>query len=371
MPKAKGLREIAYFDCAGGGQVTIQGNYAYIAHMDAPAGTSIVDISDPRNPKQVAHIAIPEGVHTHKVRVENDIMLVNWECPPPYVYDESFQGGLVVYDVSDPRKPRQLCFWKCGGAGVHRFDFDGRHAYITPPVDGYHLNIAMILDLKNPSRPEEVGRWWMPGQWVAGGETPDEGYRMTWCHHVLRRDNRLYVAYWHAGLAILDIEDMSKPKLVSRFQYSPTFAHPTHTVLPIPFPVAGRKLAIVADEDVRKVRPSPPAFMWIFDITDEKQPVPISTYQIEGLENTNMPEFSGCHEPAEQVYSTEIPVAWFEFGLRVVDIKNPHAPKEVAYYVPDTPSGFTRPQTNDVFLTREGLMYVIDRNRGMHILERT
>ena len=371
MSKIKGLKEISYFDCAGGGQVYVQGNYAYIAHMDAPAGTSIIDISDPRNPKQVAHIAIPEGVHTHKVRVENNLMVVNWECPPPYVYDESFQGGILVYDVSDPRKPKQLCFWKCGGAGVHRFDFDGRYAYVTPPVDGYHLNICMILDLKNPSKPEEVGRWHMPGQWVAGGETPDEGYRTTWCHHVLRRDNRLYVAYWHGGLAILDIDDMSKPKLVSRFQYSPNFAHPTHTVLPIPFPVAGRKIAVVADEDVRKLRPSPGAFMWLFDITDEKQPVPISTYQIEGLENVNMPEFSGCHEPAEQVYSTEIPVAWFEFGLRGVDIKNPHAPKEVAYFVPDTPAGFDRPQTNDVFLTKEGLMYVIDRNRGMHILERT
>jgi len=171
-------------------------------------------------------------------------------------------------------------------------------------------------------------------------------------------------------MVILDIEDMSRPKVISRLQYSPTFGHPTHTVLPMPFDVAGRKIAIVADEDVRKLRPSPPAFMWLVDITDEKQPVPISTYQIEGLENRNMPEFSGCHEPAEQVYSTEIPVAWFEFGLRLVDVKNPHAPKEVGYFVPDTPTGFDRPQTNDVFLTKEGLMYVIDRNRGLHILER-
>lgn len=371
MPQVKGLREIAFLDCTGGGQIYVQGNYAYIAHMNAPAGTSIVDTSDPRHPKQVAHLTIADGAHTHKVRVENDLMLVNWECPPPYVYDESFQGGLVVYDVSNPRKPKQLCFWKSGGVGVHRFDFDGRYAYVTAPVDGYHLNIAMILDLKNPSKPEEVGRWWMPGQWVAGGEKPDEGYRMTWCHQILRRGNRLYVAYWHAGMAILDIEDMSKPKLISRLVYSPTFAHPTHTVLPIPFPVAGRNVVVVTDEDVRKVRPSPPAFMWIVDVTDEKQPVPISTYQIEGLEGVNMPEFTGCHEPAEQVYSTEIPVAWFAYGLRVVDIKNPHAPKEVAYYVPDTPAGFDRPQTNDVFLTKEGLIYVIDRNRGLHILERT
>jgi hypothetical protein len=371
MPQVKGIREIAYFDCIGGGQVYVQGNYAYIAHMNAPAGTTIVDIGDPRNPKQVAHIEIPEGVHSHKVRVENDLMLVNWECPPPYILDENFQGGLVIYDVSNPRQPKQICFWKTAGTGVHRFDFDGRYAYITPEVDGYHLNIAMILDLKNPAKPEEAGRWWLPGQWVAGGETPDEGYRMTWCHQILRRDNRLYVAYWHAGMVILDIEDMSKPKMVSRLVYSPTFPHPTHTILPIPFPVAGRKVAVVADEDVRKLRPSPPPFLWIVDITDEKQPVPISTYQIEGLENTVMPEFSGCHQPAEQVYGTEIPVAWFAFGLRVVDIKNPHAPREVAYYVPDTPVGYDRPSTNDVFLTKEGHIYLIDRNRGMHILERT
>ncbi|CCJ47972.1 LVIVD repeat-containing protein [Bordetella parapertussis] len=369
MASIKGLREVAYFDCAGGGQVYVQGNYAYIAHMDAPAGTTIVDISDPRHPRQVAHIPIPDGVHTHKVRVENDLMLVNWECPPPYILGENFQGGLAIYDVSDSTNPRQICFWKTAGTGVHRFDFDGRHAYITPEVEGYHLNIAMILDLENPAKPREVGRWWMPGQWVAGGETPDEGYRMTWCHQVLRRGNRLYVAYWHGGMVILDIEDMSKPKLVSKFAYSPTFAHPTHTVLPLPFELAGRKIAIVADEDVRKVRPSPPPFMWLFDITDETQPVPISTYQIEELMDKNMPEFTGCHQPAEQVYGTEIPVAWFAKGLRVVDVKNPHAPREVAHFEPDIP-GFDRAQTNDVFLTKEGLMYIIDRNRGMHILER-
>ncbi len=162
------------------------------------------------------------------------------------IYDESFQGGLAIYDVSDPRNPKKICFWKTAGTGVHRFDFDGRYAYVTPEVDGYHLNIAMILDLKNPAKPEEVGRWWMPGQWVAGGETPDEGYRTVWCHQILRRGNRLYVGYWHGGMVILDIEDMSKPKFLSRLVYGPTFPHPTHTVLPIPFELKGRRIALVA-----------------------------------------------------------------------------------------------------------------------------
>jgi hypothetical protein len=43
----------------------------------------------------------------------------------------------------------------------------------------------------------------------------------------------------------------------------------------------------------------------------------------------------------------------------------------VAYFVPDAPKGFKEASTNDVFLTKDGLMYLIDRNRGMHIVERT
>src|SRR3546814_13830546 len=110
----------------------------------------------------------------------------------------------------------------------------------------------MILDLQNPAKPEEVGRWWMPGQWVAGGETPDEGYRMTWCHQVLRRGNRRYVAYWHGGMAILAIEEMSKPKLVSRLVCSLTFPITTHTVLPMLLELNGRKIAVGEDGEVRK-----------------------------------------------------------------------------------------------------------------------
>ena len=48
---------------------------------------------------------------------------------------------------------------------------------------------------------------------------------------------------------------------------------------------------------------------------------------------------TGCHQPSEQVrMGTEIPVAWFAHGLRIVDIARPHAPKEVAYFMPDVPA---------------------------------
>src|SRR5215468_9055654 len=44
---AHGIKQVGYFDCAGGGQVVVDGTVAFIAHMHAPEGTTIVDVSDP------------------------------------------------------------------------------------------------------------------------------------------------------------------------------------------------------------------------------------------------------------------------------------------------------------------------------------
>ena len=64
-------------------------------------------------------------------------------------------------------------------------------------------------------------------------------------------------------------------------------------------------------------------------------------------------------------------MAWFAYGLRVIDISNPHALKEVAYYMPDVPEGSERVQSNDVTVDNRGLIYLLDRVRGLSILERT
>ena len=201
----------------------------------------MVDVSDPAAPRQLATLEVPAGTHSHKVRAANGLMLVNRERQPAHQPPPGTVGGLGIYDVSNPSRPREITFWQCGGAGVHRFTFDGRYAYISPEMDGYVGNIVMILDLADPARPREVGRWWMPGQWTAGGETPSWSGRQHRCHHPIRLGNRLYVSYWHGGFVILDIEDMSKPKFVSGLDWSPPFITPTHTALPLPFPLRGRR----------------------------------------------------------------------------------------------------------------------------------
>jgi hypothetical protein len=367
---ARGLRQVAYFDCPGGGQVVVDGHLACIAHMKAPDGTTLVDVSDPAAPRRLATLEVPPGTHSHKVRAAGGLMLVNREAHPADQPRSGVAGGLIVYDVSSPARPREIAFWRSGGTGVHRFTFDGRYAYISPEMDGYVGNIVMILDLADPARPQEVGRWWMPGQWVAGGETPSWSGRQHRCHHPIRLGDRLYVSYWHGGFVILDIEDMARPRFVSGLDWSPPFITPTHTALPVPFDLRGRRIMLAADEDVAKLAPGPPSFLWLVDITDERRPVPFASFQVAGVDGAPQPEFTGCHQPSERVTGTEIPVAWFAYGLRVVDIANPHTPREVAHFRPPAPAGHARVSSNDVCVDDRGLLYLIDRGRGLHILER-
>jgi hypothetical protein len=383
MSVCKGVREVGFFDCAGGGQVMVDGKYAYIGHITGPDGTTIADVSDPKHPKKVAELKLEDvGIHSHKARAANGIMLVNYEIDPvvklPALHNLSGKGGLGIFDVSDPTKPKLITVWRCEGTGIHRFTFDGRYAYISPTMKGYKNNIVVILDLKNPAKPEEVGRWWMPGQWMEGGEKPEwkeRGSREPRCHHPIRMGDRLYVSYWHGGGFILDISDMSKPKWVSSIDWSPPFPWPTHSLVPIPFEIHGHKWMLVADEDVlpkeHDVVFGMPAALWMVNITDEKKPTPVGSYQVPGVDgDPKTPQNTACHQPVEDIRGNEVPCAWFAQGLRILDISNPHNLREVASYMPDPAPGARRVSSNDVFQDDRGLIYLIDRVRGLHIVER-
>ncbi|MGQ9367996.1 LVIVD repeat-containing protein [Azospirillum sp. ST 5-10] len=371
MPQSLNTTHLSHIDCPGGGQVWVDGTTLYIGHMRPPSGTTIVDVADPRNPKVIARITVPDGWHSHKVRVSDGIMIVNHER---FGQDApEFGGGLGIYDVSRPAEPRLISKWQTAGKGVHRYDFDGRYAYISPTAEGFIGNIAMILDLADPVSPREVGRWWIPGQWQAGGEEYpwDPAWPTPRCHHPLRLGDRLYVSYWHHGLFILDVSDLSSPKPVAALNTSRAFPHPTHTCLPIPQTLKGRRIMVVADEDVAKLYPAPPAFTWIYDITDERTPVPISTFQVAGIDTTGEPQppMTGCHQPSERFSGSIIPFAWFAQGLRLVDIADPFAPQEVGHFVPDVPAGSQRASSNDVTLDERGIIYLIDRVHGVDIIE--
>lgn len=281
------VKRIARLEIPGGGQVVVQGNYAYIGHMKPPHGTSIIDVSDPKHSQLLATLMLPDAEsHSHKARVVGEVMIVNVEqnnrhqkrklAAASGKVDPYQDGGFRIYDIADRRKPRLLAYQKTYGFGVHRFDMDGRYAYISTEMEGYIGNILVIYDIQRPERPEEVARWWMPGQHLAGGEQPTwSGYKNR-LHHTLRAGNQLWASVWHAGLRVIDVSDIRRPRTVGAYDYHPPFPEPTHTVLRVPFAVAGRQVAVVIDEEHDHVPGTLHAGLWVFDVGDLESIRPLS-----------------------------------------------------------------------------------------------
>ena len=154
--QAKGFKQVGRLELPGAGQVVVEGNYAYIGHMSPPHGTTIVDISDPKHPSVVSQLDIAPNLHSHKVRVHGDVMLVNHEKYRGYRGDAKPRGGLKIFDISSRSHPKEIAFVEVSEWGYHRFTFDGRYCYGSPTPEGYVGNIMEILDLNRPEKPEVV-----------------------------------------------------------------------------------------------------------------------------------------------------------------------------------------------------------------------
>ena len=362
---AVGFRRVGFLDLEGGGQVTVQGDYAYVGHMAPPLGTSIVDVSNPSDPRVVAQLNVPQDIHSHKVRVMDDVMLVNHERFPEN--DRAPRPvGLKIYDIADKRRPREIAFFPTQNRGVHRFDVQGTHVFLSTGWEGFRSNILAVVDLARPARPALAGRWWFEGLEGEGAGPTDH-----WVHLALARGDRAYVACGTAGVRIVDIADLRRPKTVSALRWNPPYAPPTHTVLPVPHLIRNRRFAVVTDEDVTDdVLEDPPAFMWMLDITDEAHPVPVATYQADPDGLIVPGRRFGAHQPWEHIRADNIVfVTWFSGGLRAVDISDPYRPREVGRYIPPAVPPEPAAQSNDVFVDDRGLAYVIDRYRGLTVLE--
>jgi hypothetical protein len=425
---ARNVRRLGHLDLAGGGQVTVSGSHAFVGHIPNPdhLGTSIIDIADPRNPRLVATITLDDHEsHSHKVRVAGDIMVVNHErnmskmgrraeelpavrraltqvlgreptrkeiaakmavSEDDLATLEEFErrgyhnGGFKIYDVANPAQPKLVCYQKTGGIGVHRFDMDERHAYISTEMPGYVGNILVIYDLRDPARPQEVSRWWMPGQHVAGGETPTWSGRRHRLHHALRFGEEMWASCWHGGFWVVDISDLARPKSAGNYNYHPLFPEPTHTVLPLPGRIEGRRIAVAIDEEDQALsageeearRGRAHACLLTFDVSDLAAVRPLAQFRVSELDSpfsrTRGARF-GAHQFCERVTGTVVHAVWFGGGLRIIDVADPLRPHELGYFIPEPVAGRPAPQSNDVALDDRGLIYMIDRHVGFDVLQ--
>lgn len=406
------IRRRSHLDIEGGGQVVVQDGYAYVGHMKPPMGTSIIDVSDPANPQVVSHVEPPDmWSHTHKVRVCGDIMITNVEQDRRHflrkggkiaglrekglddaaiaaelkvdlsdiaVLEEALvrgyhSGGFRIWDISDKTAPKQLAYVKTHGFGVHRFDMDEKYAYISTEMEGYIGNILVIYDITDPSNPTEVSRWHMPGQHLAGGETPTWTGYGTRLHHAMRCGDELWAAVMHAGVRVLDASDITNPTLKGSYRFPEAIPEPTHTVMPLENRIGGRRYALAIDEEHDHIPGRLHGFFWVMDVTDIENMEPVAAWDLSERACPWVGEPGlrfGAHQYREKLDSNLVYLTWFAGGLRVLDLADPKLPVEVAFFMEPGPTG-APPQSNDVDVDDAGLIYVLDRNRGLDILEMT
>ena len=237
------------------------------------------------------------------------------------------------------------------------------------------------IDVRNPSKPVEVGRWHMPGTKQGDNVPPpprhplDKGYRAHNCNVYPQRPDRCYLAYIDGGMFVLDISNKSDPKRVSQWTNSPPYTGFMHTVVPL----FDRGLMLVTDESTENNAKDWPKLIWVLDAREETNLVPIATCPLPDHKAYAARGRFGAHNIHENV---PLPTCWhsdqivlgtfFNGGLRAYDLSNPYQPQAIATFVPPAPVGAPTGtiQLNDVFVDEREIVYTVDRHiGGLYILE--
>jgi hypothetical protein len=398
---SRNIKFISHSDQGGRGdgvQVMVHRGYAYIGHGFSN-GITVIDVRDPKRPQAVNFIPCPPNTRSLHLQTHDDLLLaVNgpsmwrlqvsekayFSASPADLLkgqETTYTSGLRVFDISKPEAPREIAFRPVDGVGPHRIWYvGGRYAYVSIHFADFADHIFTVVDMAQPTRPQVVGKWWLPGMWSGGGETPTwpKGKRYA-LHHALVAGNLAYAAWRDGGLTVLDVGDPTGPKLVSHRNWDPPFGGGTHSPLPLP----DRNLLVVADEANFANCSQGLRYIWVFDVRAPENPVSIATMPVPdeadycakggnfGAHNLweNRP---GAFQSSRFIFAT-----YHNAGVRAYDIENPFQPREVGYYVPPNPERMFDPRPNrpqvvqsaDCFVDREGVMYLTDSNAGLNILQ--
>jgi hypothetical protein len=397
---AHNMKLLAHHELAGFGglgegmamQQTADGRrILWLAHEAAPKNFSGLDVTDPKNPKLIVQTELPHAkVRSNSLDVVGNTMAVAYQTQTVGLKP----AGVDLFDISTPEHPKLISHFDCSGPhsrGVHAVWFvDGKYLHMSAgasdfvPRNPLDDQFYRILDVSNPAKPVEAGRWWYPGT-REGDAAPaparlsapfDMGFRTHNTNVFPERPDRAYVGYIDGGALVLDIGDLGNIKVVSKWNHSPPFNGFTHTVLPL----FERGLWIVSDECVLDNGADWPKLVWVVDARNEANPVPIGTFPAPPVETfIKRGGRFGAHNLHENLpvptsfrSDTIIIGTFFNAGVRVYDTSNPYQVQEIAYYVPGAPklSPAGAIQLNDVYVDDRRIVYTVDRfTGGLYILE--
>ncbi len=278
--------------------------------------------------------------------------------------------------------------------------------------------MTQVYDLSDPAEPRFIRNFGLPGQ--QPGAPENEAMAIHDLHGPIAVGNRIYFGYGTFLNGVIQIVDRDKlirgnPAVADPFE--PTDENLTYPVITTmftgprlgahtAFPVLGidvdefadnteggtRDMLLVVGESLRNECLENRQMMYMVDITDETLPWPVGNYQVpeESGDFCERGGRFGTHSSNESMtpiyYKRIVFLAYFNGGVRAVDIRDPWAPKEIGYYIPPITEATTQRcvnvegveqcktaiQTNNLEIDNRGYVYAVDRaNTGLHIVELT
>ncbi len=328
-PAASGVTLLGTLPVRDGRNVRVHGDVAFVIARDT---LHAVDVSNPKTPIEI-------GTWSGQSETLNDVKV--WRGADDRVYAVVSSNGLgaVVLDVTHGGL-RELRRFSPGTRGGHTVfvetDADSGQtlAYFA---DGITEEIP-IFDLTDPSRPRAVGRY------VA---TPNVLF-----HDLYVEDHIIYGNGAFEGLHIVDAGDPARPVLLGVAE-ADGYSHSNWVTT-----VDGRKVSVFGNEGTG-------SSISILDVD------PDSETFTDTIGAFAMEEEVSVHNI--MAFGDRAYVAYYQNGLRILDLSDPTAPAEVGHFNswdPDTARGafYEGAFGLDVDLDA-GLVYLIDSETGLHILQ--
>ncbi|HLX22553.1 MAG TPA: hypothetical protein VKR38_04330 [Usitatibacter sp.] len=387
---------------------------------DEDNGTSILDVTDPKKPVYLAHIPGEPGQGesggAQMVRVCDGATLPHADKTRVYMLRVFGNAAHEVWDVSNPAKPTLLTNVVNKLKGTHKswWECDSGIAYLVSGIDGWRTRrMTLVYDLSDPAKPKFIREFGLAGQQPGSKVEPVP----TELHGPIStgpKGNRIYFGYGTNKGGILQIVDREKllsgPKEptdanlnypeVGRLYLPPTNgAHTTFPMLGMDVAefakdAAGSKrdFALIVDESLVNECQEPRQMVWIADITSEARPFNVSSYTVPEASGNFCSRGGrfGSHSSNESMapvyYKRVVFIAFFNAGVRALDVRDPYHPREIGYYIPAVTDATDKRclgtgaaekckvaiQTNNVEVDDRGYVYIVDRaNTGLHILELT
>ena len=308
--------------------VVVDGTHAYVV---GPFGLDVIDVSDPRTPEPVGYY--PGGFNDVRVVRGGNGQLVAFVAP---IDGEE----TLAIDVTDPANPTLV-------HTIMEYSHSLQVQTVGPATFLYLANYSDRVprfDVTNPATPVRVDEFIVPGDTPAG------------VHDLTVDGGRIYANYTDGGFVAFDANALGAGIEVGRIETSYSHASAIGTLS------NGRRIVLHGDEGMTGSAEDGGAFLRIVEGD------PASPNYMTELARYRTRKEVGIHNI--ELRGDRAFIAYYQDGVRVLDLSTPEQPREVAHFntwQPATAPGGPFEGAIGIRLAGD-LVYVADTERGLMIL---